>query len=447
MSFPFFIFTLLGFVLSVFIAFLIYSIFYPEAIENPLIIWDRFNLYRVVLKQKHEDYLILKQEKLLEQQERLKRNQEEKDKVVFPAVVRTPITVQVEKDSIALKNNVLVKSTASVCSKSQDWSHQVATIENTIFLSGGIGGFIEVVGESQYQKALKEAKKSSAMGTKYLELFVGVEPEPNNQHDSNAVRVHWLDETLGYLTRTGAKVFLKSHKDAIDDGRPILCNGYLTGGMEGKPDLGIMVSFNIYEEKRRKTWGITVNNIAVKSKQMAVKFSNASKNVLNDNLEDDLEIDSIINGSVPIKATRSPAKVSEALSSNIRQYTCPKCNQNVRIRSEGTAMSFSCPVCQSPLGTCHSLDFLLHFDKTFGVQCRKCNCYATVPTGTLLAMFYCPVCKDRLPLIPSIGVLATPPIPAVSRPYQYQPIPVKSHRRKNGTWVSGHARKSPRKRR
>lgn len=84
MSFPLFIFTLLGFVLSVFIAFLIYSIFYPEAISNPLIIWDRFNSHRVVLKQKHEDYLILKQKKLLEQQERIKRNQEEKDRISSP---------------------------------------------------------------------------------------------------------------------------------------------------------------------------------------------------------------------------------------------------------------------------------------------------------------------------------------------------------------------------
>ena len=82
MSFPLFIFTLLGFVLSVFIAFLIYSIFYPEAISNPLIIWTNFYSNLVVLKHKHDDYLILKQEKLLEQQEIIKRNQEEKDKVV-----------------------------------------------------------------------------------------------------------------------------------------------------------------------------------------------------------------------------------------------------------------------------------------------------------------------------------------------------------------------------
>ena len=45
------------------------------------------------MKHKHDDYLILKQEKLLEQQERIKRNQEEKDKVVFPVVLRTPIPV------------------------------------------------------------------------------------------------------------------------------------------------------------------------------------------------------------------------------------------------------------------------------------------------------------------------------------------------------------------
>ena len=93
MSFPLFIFILIGIILFIFIAFLIYSIFYPEAISNPLIIWTNFYSNLVVLKHKHDDYLILKQEKLLEQQEIIKRNQEEKDKVVFPVVLRTPIPV------------------------------------------------------------------------------------------------------------------------------------------------------------------------------------------------------------------------------------------------------------------------------------------------------------------------------------------------------------------
>ncbi len=52
MNFPLLIFTLLGFVLSIFTAFLIYSIFYPEAIENPLIIWTKFYSNLVVIKHK-----------------------------------------------------------------------------------------------------------------------------------------------------------------------------------------------------------------------------------------------------------------------------------------------------------------------------------------------------------------------------------------------------------
>ena len=106
MSLPLVIFILMGIVFSLFIAFLIYSIFHPEAISNPLIIWTRFYSYLVVLKSKHNNYLILKQEKSL-------------------------------KNKIALKNNDLVKSTASVCSKSPDWSHPVATIElaHDVFIS------------------------------------------------------------------------------------------------------------------------------------------------------------------------------------------------------------------------------------------------------------------------------------------------------------------------
>ena len=241
-----FIFILVGFVLAFFIAFLIYSMFYPEVISKPLIILERFNSYRLILKQKKENYLILKHEQSI-------------------------------KEEIPIKNNLLVKSIDSKRSKSPELNTQDATIENTIFLSGGVGGFIEVLGESHYQLAIKEAKKHSDKGKKYFELYVGIEHEPTNKYDSNAIRVHFLDQTLGYLSRDDAKVFLKSHKEAVCDGRPILCQGYLTGGIVDKPSMGVMLSFDIFDEKRRKTWGITVNNQAVRSKTISLEATELSR--------------------------------------------------------------------------------------------------------------------------------------------------------------------------
>ncbi len=99
-----FIFILVGFVLAFFIAFLIYSMFYPEVISKPLIILERFNSYRLILKQKKENYLILKHEKSI-------------------------------KEEIPIKNNLLVKSIDSKRSQSPELNTQDATIENTIFLS------------------------------------------------------------------------------------------------------------------------------------------------------------------------------------------------------------------------------------------------------------------------------------------------------------------------
>ena len=240
-----FIFILVGFVLAFFIAFLIYSMFYPEVISKPLLILERFNTYRLILKQKKELFDLKNERSRIEE--------------------------------MPIKNNLLVKFIDSIRSKSSELNIQVSTIDNTIFLSGGVGGFIEVLGESHYQVAIKEAKKHSDNGKKYFELYVGIEHEPTNKYDSNAIRVHFLDQTLGYLSRDDAKVFLKSHKEAVCDGRPILCQGYLTGGIVDKPNMGVMLSFDMFQEKRRKTWGITVNNQAVRSKQIPLEATELSR--------------------------------------------------------------------------------------------------------------------------------------------------------------------------
>ncbi|CAB4220275.1 HIRAN domain containing protein [uncultured Caudovirales phage] len=124
--------------------------------------------------------------------------------------------------------------------------------DNAISLYGGMGGFIEVVGESHYQQAIKRAQGSAKLSDGYERFMAGLEPEPTNPHDSNAVRVHFRGETLGYLTKADAKKFLRTHSGAIGENRPIVCEGLLTGGTKGKPTIGVMLSFLIEKEQRYK---------------------------------------------------------------------------------------------------------------------------------------------------------------------------------------------------
>jgi hypothetical protein len=124
--------------------------------------------------------------------------------------------------------------------------------ENAIRLGGRVGGFVEVVGESNYQGALREMRASAEMRRASDELWAGLEPEPTNPHDPNAVRVHFDGQTVGYLCRADAKEFLKTHIEAIESGRPIFCRARLIGGTFDKPRLGIMLDFMLFKEKRLK---------------------------------------------------------------------------------------------------------------------------------------------------------------------------------------------------
>lgn len=71
----------------------------------------------------------------------------------------------------------------------------------------GVGTFdTEVVGESNYQKALKEITKAIG-GKAPWPADAIVIPEPKNPHDMNAVRVDISEQTVGYLSREDAIAF------------------------------------------------------------------------------------------------------------------------------------------------------------------------------------------------------------------------------------------------
>lgn len=124
--------------------------------------------------------------------------------------------------------------------------------ENAIRLRKGIGGFIEVVGESRFQEVCQRARAAAwPVGTS-VEFWAGLEPEPTNPADSEAVRIHFDGHTLGYLTRAEARIFRQTHVEAISSGRPIFCLARPIGGSKDKPTIGIMLDFLLQEEKRLK---------------------------------------------------------------------------------------------------------------------------------------------------------------------------------------------------
>ena len=100
-------------------------------------------------------------------------------------------------------------------------------------------GWQEVVGESFYQDALQALNatfpKRSARG-----FVARLQPEPDNPHDSNAVAVLGPSgEKLGHLPRDIAN---RCHKEIANAGG-VKCTAELIGGIQGKPSIGVMLSW------------------------------------------------------------------------------------------------------------------------------------------------------------------------------------------------------------
>jgi hypothetical protein len=98
--------------------------------------------------------------------------------------------------------------------------------------------YLDVVGESNYQAALLEAADGrTTVGPAVSERTAFLMPEPNNPHDSNAVRVFMIPGGLvGYLSKGDAV----DYRDVIDRvaliGQVVACEAEITGGWDRGPD-------------------------------------------------------------------------------------------------------------------------------------------------------------------------------------------------------------------
>lgn len=109
----------------------------------------------------------------------------------------------------------------------------------TVRVSGPGTYSVEVVGESNYQKALKRASRKSTEidGKRTTSAYLVCEKK--NRHDPNAVRVEIRGRRVGYLDRSTAKAY----RERLPNGRgkpPVVkCSAAIFGGSRDKPSLGV----------------------------------------------------------------------------------------------------------------------------------------------------------------------------------------------------------------
>ncbi len=99
---------------------------------------------------------------------------------------------------------------------------------------------VEVVGESNYQKALQYLMRRAKHGEREWNMtHVRIQTEPTNTYDPNAVRISSLsDDTIGYLSRDDALKWQPAILALESEGKSIVCDASLFGGTKEKPHIG-----------------------------------------------------------------------------------------------------------------------------------------------------------------------------------------------------------------
>lgn len=93
-------------------------------------------------------------------------------------------------------------------------------------------GYLSVVGESQYQPALKRVARGGQL------CWAALVPEPENAFDANAVVVQIDSATVGYLSRGDARRY---QKRLLLLASPMEVPAKLIGGTADKPSFGVLL--------------------------------------------------------------------------------------------------------------------------------------------------------------------------------------------------------------
>lgn len=92
----------------------------------------------------------------------------------------------------------------------------------------------EIVGEANYQPALKGLAGSHGPGGARTFCVASIVPEDNNPYDDKAVAVFIQGNTVGYLSRSDARSFRRRLGDKSLLGQTTTCDAVIVGGRTEK---------------------------------------------------------------------------------------------------------------------------------------------------------------------------------------------------------------------
>jgi HIRAN domain len=99
---------------------------------------------------------------------------------------------------------------------------------------------ISVVGESNYQDALRRVSGAPVTGDWKFECEASLVPEPTNPHDPKAVMVQINGECVGYLSRRNASVFGPRVRAIFEAEGEAVCGAFVgRKGDSENPNLGV----------------------------------------------------------------------------------------------------------------------------------------------------------------------------------------------------------------
>lgn len=111
------------------------------------------------------------------------------------------------------------------------------------------GGMMNVVGESNYQPAIRKACDWQPGTDTLFDCFAQLVPEPTNPYDPNAVRVDIEGNCVGYLSRADAVELRPVIMRAISEQGSGLVRAVIAGRAEGDTDnLGVFLDLTIDRE-------------------------------------------------------------------------------------------------------------------------------------------------------------------------------------------------------
>lgn len=105
---------------------------------------------------------------------------------------------------------------------------------------------INVVGESNYQPAIRKACGWTPGTDTRFECFAEVVPEPTNRYDPNAIRIDIDGACVGYLSRADALQLGPAIREALADHGSQLVRAVIAGRADGETDnLGVFLHMTI----------------------------------------------------------------------------------------------------------------------------------------------------------------------------------------------------------